>query len=85
VTKINNEICAIIKYATMNNLVKVELENLTMSGRSHYWGEIYVSLIDKQIEYATLTEDVITDLFIKGQPKNFLGYTVRYITLSKIK
>jgi hypothetical protein len=85
ITKINNEICAIIKYSTMNNLVKVDLENLTMSGRSHYWGEIYVSLEDKQIEYATLTEDVITDILIKGQPKNFMGYTVRYITLLKIK
>jgi len=84
VTKINNEIYAIIKYSTMNNKVKVDMENLTMSGRSHYWGEIYVSLVDKHIEYATLTEDVITDLLVKGQPRN-LGYGVRYITLSRTK
>jgi hypothetical protein len=84
VTKINNEIYAIIKYSTMNNKVKVNMENLTMSGRSHYWGEIYVSLADKHIEYATLTEDVITDLLVKGQPRH-LGYGVRYITMSRTK
>ena len=84
ITKINNEIYAIIKYSTMNNKVNVEMENLTMGGRSHYWGEIYVSLTDKHIEYATLTEDVITDLLVKGQPRH-IGYGVRYITLSRTK
>jgi hypothetical protein len=84
ITKINNEIYAIIKYSTMNNKVNVEMENLTMSGRSHYWGEIYVSLADKHIEYATLMEDVITDLLIKGLPRN-IGYGVRNITLSRTK
>lgn len=82
VTKINNEIYAIIKYSTLNNKVQVDMENLTMSGRSHYWGEIYVSLKDKHVEYATLTEDVITDLLVQGQPR-YLGYSVRSITLSR--
>ncbi|MBN2484394.1 MAG: hypothetical protein JXB34_00325 [Bacteroidales bacterium] len=84
ITSINNEIYAIFKYSTMNNKVNVEMENLTMSGRSHYWGEIYVSLEDKHIEYATLTEDVITDLMITGQPRQ-IGYGVRHITLSRTK
>jgi hypothetical protein len=84
-TKMNNKLCAIIKYQTMNNPLKIELADMTMSGRSHYWGEVYVSLVDKQIEYATLSEDVITDVLIKGQSQNYLGYTVRSITLSRIK
>jgi len=64
--------------------LKIEIEALKMSSRSHYWGEVYVSLADKQIEYATLSEDVITDVLLKGQSQNYLGYTVRSITLSKI-
>src|ERR1035437_8866980 len=84
-TKINNELCAIIKYQTMNNPLKIELADMTMSGRSHYWGEVYVSLVDKQIEYATLSEDVLTDVLLKGQKQNYLGYTLRSITLSRIK
>lgn len=83
--KMNNKICAIIKYSTMNNPLKVEIEAMKMTGRSHYWGEVYVSLADKQIEYATLSEDVISDVLMKGQSQNYLGYTVRFITLSRIK
>lgn len=83
-TELNNEICAIIKYSAMNNPLSIELDHFQLSGRSHYWGEVYVSLADKQIEYATLSEDVITDVLFKGQSNNILGYTVRNINLSKI-
>lgn len=85
ITEMNNEICAIIKYSVMNNPLQLDFDNVTVSGRSHYWGEIYVSLSDKQIEYVTLLEDVITNVRIEGQAENILGYTVRNITLSRIK
>ena len=85
ITKINDKLCAILKYSVMNNPLKIEYENISMLGRSHYWGEIYVSLSDKQIEYANLTEDVITDVQIIGQAGNMLGYTVRTIYLVKVK
>jgi len=85
ITEINDETCAIIKYSQMNGKLKLNLENIKMTGRSHYWGEVYVSLSEKQIEYANLSEDVITDVSIKGQPTNHLGYTVRKIELVKTK
>lgn len=84
ITEKNGEVCAIIKYSVMNNPVKVKTDFITMTGRSHYWGEVYVSLSDKQIEYVSLSEDVITDVSISGQANNILGYTVRNISLSKI-
>jgi len=85
ITKVNNELCAIIKYSQMNGKLSLNLENIRMKGRSHYWGEVYVSLSDKQIEYATLSEDVISDVTFKGGPENILGYTVRKIELEKTK
>ncbi|MDR0743780.1 MAG: hypothetical protein LBF05_05445 [Tannerella sp.] len=75
----------ILKYSVMNNPVNVEYENISMRGRSHYWGEIYVSLSDKQIEYASLTEDVLTDVKFKSQASNMSGYTVRTINLSRVE
>jgi len=83
VAKINNELCAIIKYSQMNGKLELNTENLKMKGRSHYWGEVYVSLKNKQIEYALLTEDVVTNVQLEGQEKSFLGYTVRSIKLEK--
>ena len=79
ITEMNHEICAIFKYSVMNNPLSITLENMTMKGRSHYWGEVYVSLSDKQIECANLTEDVLSDTTIKGLTDNVLGYTVRTI------
>lgn len=84
ITKINNEVCAIIRYSQMNGKLNLELGNMSMKGRSHYWGEVYVSLEDKQIEYATLKEDVLTDVYLKEQNNRFQGYTVRNITLEKV-
>jgi len=40
---------------------------MTLKGRSHYWGEIWVSLSSKQIEYATLQEDVLGEMKLAGQ------------------
>jgi hypothetical protein len=83
VTEMNQELCAIIRYTVMNNPLHVTWEEMSMRGRSHYWGEIYVSLSDKQIEYACLTEDVLTDVRIKGQENSQIGYVVRSIHFVK--
>ncbi len=84
VTELDNTLCAIIKYSQMNGKVELDIEDVKMQGRSHYWGEIYVSLSDKQIVFATLKEDVITDVLVKESETNFIGYTVRNITLAKV-
>ena len=47
--------------------VKVANAGMTLNARSHYWGEIWVSLAGKQIEYATLQEDVLGELTLAGQ------------------
>lgn len=85
ITRINGRTCAILKYTVMNNPLNVEYENIFMRGRSHYWGEIYVSLADKQIEQAILTEDVLTDVKMKDRETNVIGYTTRSISLSRMR
>jgi hypothetical protein len=83
ITKINNEICRIVKFNVMNNPMEIGHQNVTMKGRSHYWGNIYVAISDKQIEYGELYEDVILDIKMQGQETGSLASTVRYITLQK--
>ena len=85
ITKMNNEICAIFKYIAMNNPLQMDNSNVTIKGRSHYWGNIYVSLSDKQIEFADLYEDVIMDIKVAGQADSNYTNTVRKITLGKIR
>lgn len=83
VTEFNNEICAILKYSVMNNPLDLVYGDFAMKGRSHYWGEIYVSLSDKQIEQVNLTEDVLMEVKANDQPESDIKYTVRYITMMK--
>lgn len=84
ITEVKNEICAILKYSVMNNPLDLQYEGISMKGRSHYWGEVYVSLSDKQIEYVSLTEDVLMEVKGKSLPDSDIKYTIRYITMSKI-
>jgi hypothetical protein len=39
---------------------------MSLNGRSNYWGVIWVSLVTKQIEYATINEQVVGDLKLPG-------------------
>lgn len=85
ITKTNNKICAIFKYIAMNNPFEMNYQNIIFKGRSHYWGNIYVSLSDKQIEYAELYEDVILDGKMNGQESVYKANTVRNVNLQRIQ
>lgn len=59
ISKRNNEICAVIHYQAMYNPFETNTEAMQLKGRSTYWGDIWISLSDKQIEYTIGSEDVV--------------------------
>jgi hypothetical protein len=63
----NRQDCAVIEYCAFFNPLQIANGGMTLKGRSHYWGEIWVSLSSKQIEYATLHEDVLGEMKLAGQ------------------
>lgn len=84
ISKTNNEWCATLEYRTLNNQLEVNNENMDMKGRSHYWGTIWVSLEDKQIEHALLFEDVILEIMLPGQTQKQMLNATREITFERI-
>jgi hypothetical protein len=62
ISKYNNEICAIVKFESYYNPVEIDNKQMHVKGRSLYYGEMWISLIDKQVEYASMFEDVIMKL-----------------------
>jgi hypothetical protein len=40
---------------------------MSLNGRSDYWGEIWVSLASRQIEYGTIYESVVGEMKLPGQ------------------
>lgn len=63
----NGQDCAVIEYHAFFNPLEIANGGMTLTGRSHYWGEIWVSLSSKQIEYATLQEDVLGEMTLAGE------------------
>lgn len=63
----NHELCALIEYQAFFNPLVVAMGDMTMKGRTDYWGQIWVSLRTKQIEYGTLYENVTAELKLPGQ------------------
>jgi hypothetical protein len=63
----NGKDCALIAYSAFFNPLDIANAGMTMKARSHYWGQIWVALGTKQIEFATLQEDVLGELKMAGQ------------------
>jgi hypothetical protein len=63
----NGQDCALIAYQAFFNPVEIVNGGMTLKARSDYWGQIWVSLATKQIEYATLYENVAGEMKLAGQ------------------
>ena len=63
----NGQDCALIRYQSFFNPLEIASGGMTLKGRSDYWGEIWVSLATKQIEYSTLYEVVVGEMKLPGQ------------------
>lgn len=63
----NGQACAVIQYQAFFNPLDITAGGMSMKGRSDYWGEIWVSLATRQIEYATLFENVVAEMQLPGQ------------------
>jgi hypothetical protein len=63
----NGRECALIGYTAYFNPLEITNAVMKLKGRSHYWGQIWVALATRQIEYATLYEDVLGEMNLAGQ------------------
>ena len=68
-SKPNGQECAVIDYRAFFNTIDSKTATFALVGRSDYWGQIWVSLATKQIEYATLYEEVLGEMKLPGQEK----------------
>lgn len=63
----NGQECALIAYQAFFNPVEIATGGMTLTGRSDYWGQIWVSLATRQIEYSTINETVVGEMKLPGQ------------------
>jgi hypothetical protein len=65
-TKCGEDNCAVIVYQAFFNTLELRMRTETLVGRSHYWGEIWVSTSTKRLARATLYEDVLGEISMPG-------------------
>jgi len=63
----NGQECALIRYQAFFNPLQIATGGMSLNGRSDYWGEIWVSLASRQIEYGTIYESVVGEMKLPGQ------------------
>ena len=80
----NGKDCALIGYSAFFNPVEIANAGMTMKARSHYWGQIWVALDTRQIEFATLQEDVLGELQLPNQTSPMTVSMFRRGTLAPI-
>jgi hypothetical protein len=77
----NGKDCAIINFHAFLNPLRIALEGFNMQARSEYWGQIWVAIGSKQIEYGTLHETVVGQMQMGGQSQPQLANVFRSGTL----
>ena len=84
ITRYNEELCAVVKFESLYNPLEMNSEKVTFKGRSLYWGEYWISLEDKQVEYSIMIEDVIFKLRTDAMANPQLLDLQREIVFKKI-
>ena len=77
ITLYNNEICAVIKFESLS----MQLNTIGMKGRDMYYGDIYISMNNKQIEHFVMVEDIVGE----NKSNKSLFEMQRIVTFSKVK
>lgn len=66
-SKRSGQDCAVIDYRAFLNPLQVTAGGMSLRARSDYWGQVWVSLKTRQVEYATLYEEVLGEMTLPGQ------------------
>jgi hypothetical protein len=80
----NAQDCVVIDYRSFFNPVEIAMGGMTIQGRSDFWGEIWVSVSTRQIEYATIYEEVSGQMKLPGQDTPHLLSVFRFGTFEPL-
>ena len=80
----NGKLCAIIEYRALDNKLEMHTETMKSRGSEWYWGKTWISLENKQIEYAEMYSNTVQELEISGLPDKLLASILRILTVERL-
>jgi hypothetical protein len=81
----NNKLCAIIEYRALDNKLELRSDKMKSKGSEFYWGKTWLSMENKQIEYAEMYSNTVQEMEIEGLPDKLLASTKRILKVERIK
>jgi len=84
-SKITGKDCVLVYFKSMYSPFLVDNDNMIVNGRSCFWGNIWILPDTRQIEYATMNEDIVSHLKLKGNNFEQQFNTQRELTYERIE
>jgi hypothetical protein len=85
ISLMNNELCAVIEFRAMNNRLEIATGNIKTKGTEQYWGNTWISLRTKQIEYTEMYGGTFQEIEVQGMKDKFMIKTIRDLFVERIK
>jgi len=85
ISEIDNELCAVIEYQAIDNMLEINMDQIKGKGTEQYWGTTWISLKTGVIEFADTYSGTIQEIQVKGLDNKFLVKTIREIRVDKIQ
>ena len=85
VTVVKGELCSVIEFNAIDNLIQLSMGQIKTKGTEQYWGTVYLSLKTKLIEEAVMYSGTIQEIEIAGMKDKFLVKTIRELNVEKIQ
>jgi len=82
-SKINGKDCILVYFKSMYSPFLVDNDSMIVNGRSCFWGNIWILPDTRQIEYATMNEDIVSHVKLKSVDFEQQFSTQRELTYEK--
>jgi hypothetical protein len=84
VTTLNNELCSVIEFTTLNNRLELSMDIVKTKGTEQYWGTVYVSTKTRRIEKGVMYSGTVQQIEVKGLKDSFIMRTIRELEVNRI-
>jgi hypothetical protein len=85
ISEINGELCTIIDFNAIDNIIELTMDQINSKGTEQYWGTVWLSMKTKTIKQAFMYSGTIQEIEVKGMNNKFLVKTIRELYLEKIQ
>ena len=85
ISEINGNLCAVIDFNAIDNIIQMDMDMIKSLGTEQYWGTVWVSLKTRNIERSVMYSGTMQEIEIKGMNNKMLVKTVRELYVEPIK